>query len=329
MTRAASRYVHYLHGTNPLSLVYLTNMYAHGAENCANEMFHTWFADGSAMWDRAGTSTYGPPPGYLTGGPNPSYDWDGCCPSELRRRREQRDLHVAVDLAAEGAARAEVVQGLQHRLAPRLVERHRAERRLSGRLHPAALEVRAVAPGLGRSRFVTSSAGPRHPLESSAEASAGAAAPRPGAVRRGSQNMRGNKSAAPAVRAVHVRSVIPAPPFTARPHPPSRDSSRTQSPRNPGAVHSDNGTCAKSRSDGGSWACLSRWRARGAALARAPGENRAAAPRCPTARGRRSIPDIRCRSRSAPRAACRRFGHRGCSGRSGAPSRGRRSTGSG
>jgi hypothetical protein len=81
MTRAASRYLHYLHGTNPLSLVYLTNMYGHGAENCANEMFHTWFADGSAMWDRAGTSTYGPPPGYLTGGPNPSYDWDACCPS--------------------------------------------------------------------------------------------------------------------------------------------------------------------------------------------------------------------------------------------------------
>ncbi len=81
MTRAASRYVHYLHGTNPLSLVYLTNMYAHGAESCANEMFHTWFADGSAMWDRAGSSTYGPPPGYLTGGPNPGYDWDGCCPS--------------------------------------------------------------------------------------------------------------------------------------------------------------------------------------------------------------------------------------------------------
>ena len=81
MTRAASRFVHYLHGTNPLSLVYLTNMYGHGADNCANEMFHTWFADGSAKWDRAGTSMFGPPPGYLTGGPNPSYDWDGCCPS--------------------------------------------------------------------------------------------------------------------------------------------------------------------------------------------------------------------------------------------------------
>ena len=64
MRRAASRYVHYIHGTNPLSIVYLTNMYAHGGDNCANEIFHSWFADGSAMWDRAGTSTYGPPPGY-------------------------------------------------------------------------------------------------------------------------------------------------------------------------------------------------------------------------------------------------------------------------
>lgn len=81
MLRAASRYVHYIHGTNPLSLVYLTNMYMHGAERCANEMFHSWFSDGSMLWDRTGVSTYGPPPGYLTGGPNPSYDWDGCCPS--------------------------------------------------------------------------------------------------------------------------------------------------------------------------------------------------------------------------------------------------------
>src|SRR4029077_6605800 len=81
MTRAASRYVHYLHGTNPLSLVYLTNMYQHGAENCANELYHSWFADGNALWDRVGVSTYGPPPGFLTGGPNPSYNWDACCPS--------------------------------------------------------------------------------------------------------------------------------------------------------------------------------------------------------------------------------------------------------
>jgi endoglucanase len=79
--RAAERYVHYLHGVNPLQIVYLSNMYGYGAHNGVNEFFHSWFADGSPLWDRVGTSTYGPAPGFLTGGPNPSYDWDGCCPS--------------------------------------------------------------------------------------------------------------------------------------------------------------------------------------------------------------------------------------------------------
>jgi hypothetical protein len=77
--RAALRYLHYLHGVNPLSLVYLTNMGAHGAENSVNEIYHSWFADKSARWDRVGTSTFGPPPGFLSGGPNPSYNWDACC----------------------------------------------------------------------------------------------------------------------------------------------------------------------------------------------------------------------------------------------------------
>lgn len=76
---AALGYLHYLHGTNPLSFVYLSNMNAYGAENGANEFYHTWFTDKSAKWDRVGTSTYGPAPGFLTGGANPSYDLDGCC----------------------------------------------------------------------------------------------------------------------------------------------------------------------------------------------------------------------------------------------------------
>jgi len=74
MRRAAAGYVHYLHGINPFSLVYLTNMYDHDAENCVNEIFHTWFADGSARWDRVGESTYGPPPGFVSGGPNAYYE---------------------------------------------------------------------------------------------------------------------------------------------------------------------------------------------------------------------------------------------------------------
>lgn len=73
MRKAAEGYVHYLHGVNPFSLVYLSNMYDYEAENCVNEIYHSWFADGSALWDRVGESTYGPPPGFLAGGPNPSY----------------------------------------------------------------------------------------------------------------------------------------------------------------------------------------------------------------------------------------------------------------
>lgn len=79
--RAGERYIHYIHGLNPENRTYLTNMYNMGGDRCANQIFHTWFSDGSPLWDEAGVSTYGPAPGFLAGGPNPSYDWDGCCPS--------------------------------------------------------------------------------------------------------------------------------------------------------------------------------------------------------------------------------------------------------
>ena len=79
--RAAERYVHYIHGVNPLGLVYLSNMGAFGAHNSVNEFYHSWFSDGSP-WDRVGESMYGPAPGFLTGGPNSSYYEGGCCPSD-------------------------------------------------------------------------------------------------------------------------------------------------------------------------------------------------------------------------------------------------------
>jgi hypothetical protein len=78
---AAESYLHYLHGTNPLGLVYLSNTSALGAERSANEIYHSWFSDGSA-WDNAAESTHGPAPAFLAGGPNPSYDWDTCCPND-------------------------------------------------------------------------------------------------------------------------------------------------------------------------------------------------------------------------------------------------------
>jgi hypothetical protein len=79
--KAAQRYLHYIHGLNPLSLVYLSNMYNYGAYKSVNEFYHSWFTNGSALWDRVGVSKYGPPPGFLTGGPNPYFKVASCCPA--------------------------------------------------------------------------------------------------------------------------------------------------------------------------------------------------------------------------------------------------------
>jgi endoglucanase len=78
---AAERFIHYMHGVNPLGIVYLTNMAGSYAEKSVNEIYHGWFEHGSAAWDSVASSAYGPPPGFVPGGPNPSYSEDGCCPS--------------------------------------------------------------------------------------------------------------------------------------------------------------------------------------------------------------------------------------------------------
>ena len=78
---AAVGYVNYIHGVNPLNFSYLSNMYKYGAKFGVNAFYHTWFHHGSPLWDRAGVSVYGPAPGFLTGGPNPHYNWDNCCPN--------------------------------------------------------------------------------------------------------------------------------------------------------------------------------------------------------------------------------------------------------
>lgn len=69
--RAGAEMVHYFHGVNPLGLVYLSNMNGRGATRSCNEIYHTWFYH-LTDWDNAQTSLYGPPPGYVTGGPNAS-----------------------------------------------------------------------------------------------------------------------------------------------------------------------------------------------------------------------------------------------------------------
>jgi hypothetical protein len=73
---SASAFVHYIHGVNPLSVVYLSNMNEFGAENSVPELYHMWFADGS-KWDNVMSSEYGPAPGILVGGPNEFYESPG------------------------------------------------------------------------------------------------------------------------------------------------------------------------------------------------------------------------------------------------------------
>jgi endoglucanase len=70
-------YLHYIHGVNPLGLVYLTNMKSAGAEHSASTMFHSWFAHGT-RWGTVSAAMPGPPPGYLVGGPNPGFSLDKC-----------------------------------------------------------------------------------------------------------------------------------------------------------------------------------------------------------------------------------------------------------
>jgi endoglucanase len=65
----AEQYLHWLHGVNPEGIVMISNMYAFGGDSAVNEIFHTWFADGT-IFDNAKTSPRGPAPGFITGGPN-------------------------------------------------------------------------------------------------------------------------------------------------------------------------------------------------------------------------------------------------------------------
>ena len=81
LEEAPEHYLHYIHGVNPFNLVYLSNMYSMDASASVNEFYHTWFNKGNPLYGRVGTSTYGPAPGFLVGGPNSSYALDGCCPN--------------------------------------------------------------------------------------------------------------------------------------------------------------------------------------------------------------------------------------------------------
>jgi len=68
--------LHYLHGVNPFGMVYLSNMSAVGATSSANEIYHVWFS-AKSKWSDARTSSCGPAPGYVPGGPNANAAKDG------------------------------------------------------------------------------------------------------------------------------------------------------------------------------------------------------------------------------------------------------------
>ena len=94
---AAMDYLHYIHGVNPLGLVYLTNMKLVGASHSASTIFHNWFAHGT-RWERASDAMPGPPPGYLVGGPNPHYSLDKCCTAAISTAGYRCSFSVAFSL---------------------------------------------------------------------------------------------------------------------------------------------------------------------------------------------------------------------------------------
>ncbi len=79
LSNAMNGFIHYMHGVNPLSKAYLTNMENFGASHSVSSIYHGWFTDNSTLWDDTRSSTYGPAPGFIPGGPNPSWSLDACC----------------------------------------------------------------------------------------------------------------------------------------------------------------------------------------------------------------------------------------------------------
>ncbi|HTP38109.1 MAG TPA: glycoside hydrolase family 9 protein [Steroidobacteraceae bacterium] len=87
----AEEILHYFHGVNPFGQVYLTNMSSYGATNSMNAILHVWFSPGSPAWGDVRTSTYGPPPGYLPGGPNPLTSATLTPPAGQPRQKSYKD----------------------------------------------------------------------------------------------------------------------------------------------------------------------------------------------------------------------------------------------
>ncbi len=75
---ASSGYLHYFHGVNPLSKLYLSNMSSHGGENSIQGFYHNWFSYGTE-WAEVNGADPGPAPGFTVLGPNENYELYTCC----------------------------------------------------------------------------------------------------------------------------------------------------------------------------------------------------------------------------------------------------------
>lgn len=120
VTDRAERHLHFMLGLNPLSMVYLTNMAAYGGEHSSFQIYHGWFSytggdgdHGNATYngrptsvveplypyypDDTATSTYGPAPGIVPGGPNVYYSAGYTIPMLNVPAYAYRDFSVGCD----------------------------------------------------------------------------------------------------------------------------------------------------------------------------------------------------------------------------------------
>jgi endoglucanase len=93
----AEEYLHYIHGRNPLSWVYLSNMGTKGANlgagNSVMEIYHSWYRDGSTKYDGA-NSQFGPAPGFVAGGANQYYSGTATPPKSEPPMKAYRDWNT-------------------------------------------------------------------------------------------------------------------------------------------------------------------------------------------------------------------------------------------
>jgi endoglucanase len=113
----AQKHLHFMLGLNPLNMVYMTNMDGYGGEHSSFQIFHSWFSftvndgdHGNTTYngkpnsvteplypyyvDDSQTSTYGPAPGFVAGGPNFYYDATYVIPNRNYPMYAYRDFSV-------------------------------------------------------------------------------------------------------------------------------------------------------------------------------------------------------------------------------------------